>query len=145
MTETEIREILRKIKMMHNKFISVYFGAGDCYDGDNMTAYIKHTNETYIINMKELIGSVNKIRSERILKALGFEREKETYLSSGTNGHYVKSNKWLIPANMLPLIDEGTELESILGDKKIVGKDEIDTDNRNGMLAYYITIEGVGR
>ena len=54
-------------------------------------------------------------------------------------------NKWdledgrtisLITPQRLKELDEGTVLYSIFGNKYVVGRDEIDTDTRGGLLAF---------
>jgi len=73
--------------------------------------------------LKEIIGDITTLSKEE-LKELGFakwEEERELYL---------------IPLWAFDLIPDGTELESISGDKIIKGKDEIDLDVRFGCIAY---------
>lgn len=42
----------------------------------------------------------------------------------------------LIPLSMFDCVPDGAVLTSIMGDKKVKGKDYIDNDTRGGLLAY---------
>lgn len=130
MTEEEIRVILSKIKTINKRCIALFFTQynNTCYNG--MSSY-KDIMDGYTYSMKNLIGSVNKVESKRILKALGFEE--------------YTSNRFLVPVNAISLIDNGTELIGLTGKREIVGVHEIDTDSRNGMLGYYMVFPKIGK
>lgn len=51
-----------------------------------------------------------------------------------------KGNLYLIPLYLLSALPDGLVVYSILGDKKIIGKDYIDNDIRFGCIAYGIKI-----
>lgn len=123
MTENEIRQTLSKIKMINKKFVSYYYAKELCADDD-----LSEISTNYIKAIKDLIGSVNKVKSERILKAIGFEKV---------------GSFWCIPANGLELIDDGTELIASSTTTVVKGRDELSLDSRNGMLGYYIELTGV--
>jgi hypothetical protein len=129
MREEDIRVILRKIKTINKRCIALFFAQYDTSDND-ISSY-KDIMDGYIYSIKDLIGSVNKVESKRILKALGFEEDTQ--------------NRFLVPVNAISLIDDGTELIALTGEKEIVGVDEIDTDSRNGMLGYYMVFPKIGK
>lgn len=86
----------------------------------------KEIKESYL-NIKEhlsvILGDITKLSKEE-LNILGFEKWEE------------ERDLYLIPLWAFDLIPDGTELESIGGDKVIKGKDEIDLDVRFGCIAY---------
>jgi len=129
MTEEEIRVTLSKIKTINKRCIALFFTQyNTSYNG--MSSY-KDIMDGYTYSIRNLIGSVNKVESKRILKALGFEE--------------YTSNRFLVPVNAISLIDNGTELIGLTGKREIVGVHEIDTDSRNGMLGYYMVFPKIGK
>jgi len=127
MTEKEIREILSKIKTINKKFVSYYFAKNLHYDDD----LPENINESYISSIRSIIGSINNVKSSRILKALGFEP--------------IGDGKYTIPINCFDLIDEGTTIYHLLGDEFIIGQDDINLDTRNGLMCYYINFDHIKR
>lgn len=86
----------------------------------------KEVKESYA-NIKEqlseIIGDITELSADE-LKELGFKKWEE------------ESELYLIPLWAFDLIPDGTELESINGDKAIKGKDEIDLEVRFGCIAW---------
>jgi hypothetical protein len=74
-----------------------------------------------------IIGDITAMSAEE-LKELGFTKWDE------------ESEIHLIPLWAFDLIPDGTELESIDGDKVTKGKDEIDLDVRFGCIAWGLNL-----
>lgn len=83
---------------------------------------IKESDLSIKEHLSVILGDITKLSKEE-LNILGFEKWEERDL-------------YLIPLWAFDLIPDGTELESIGGDKVIKGKDEIDLDVRFGCIAY---------
>lgn len=75
--------------------------------------------------VKDFFNTLTKDKAEK----LGFRRWSED------------TPIYLIPGCFMDILPDGLVLTSIMGEKKIVGKDYIDADTRGGLLAYGITIK----
>ena len=53
----------------------------------------------------------------------------------------IESNLVLIPIWLYRCLPNGTKLTSIMGNEKVIGRDEIDTDIRGGCMAFGLIIE----
>lgn len=73
--------------------------------------------------LKDIVGDITALSLEE-LKELGFSKWSE------------ESELQLIPLWAFDLIPDGTELESISGNKAVKGKGEIDLDVRFGCIAW---------
>lgn len=86
---------------------------------------IKETRESLKNGLKKAIDLPHMSVMELI--SIGFQR-----------WHIEETNEdiLLLPLYMYGTLRNGTEVISIFGERKIVGKDRIDNDNRCGCLAY---------
>lgn len=102
---------------------------------NNVACTMEYDNWSDKYKHKDIKESYNSI--QRVVEDIDFSKltnEEKEFL--GFRKFSEDDEDYLIPLWLLRALPDGTELQSIMGQIKVVGKDYIDNDVRFGMTAY---------